>query len=285
MTAIYNPFIIIPFATWIVAQLAKFFVATIRNPNRFDLRYLYASGGMPSAHSAVVCSLAVTSLIREGIDSPIFGLSAVFAAIVMYDSFGVRRAAGEQAAAINSIFDSMSRGRLGLGQSPQRLREILGHKPLEVTVGAIVGTILALVFNANYLDHQITWLSTLPGRTEVYIFAAASLVYIIAGRIFSVIIRRRYQNSKVIKSLTRQTSIMSISVGLVGLILAFASYQKALYLGWRLWMYVLLALVIIWKLSLIGIFGPRLPAALTAESEHHRIRSWLPGKKTKRRRG
>lgn len=89
----YNPYIIVPFATWAVAQISKFAIAAFRG--RIDFRYLYASGGMPSVHSAVVCSLAMTALLVDGVGSHLFGFTAIFAAIVMYDSFGVRRSAGE----------------------------------------------------------------------------------------------------------------------------------------------------------------------------------------------
>lgn len=282
---IYNPYIIIPFLTWAIAQVAKLFVAAIRNHDQFDLRYLYASGGMPSAHSAVVCALAVTALLRSGADSAIFGLSVVMAAIVMYDSFGVRRAAGEQATAINGILDAMSRQKLGFTHPQQRLREILGHKPLEVTVGAMTGIVLGLVFNANYLAHQITWLTSDSSRREIYVYAAISLALIAGGRITSVLLRHRYLGSKVIKQLSKQITVMTLATGLLGLLLSFASYQKALYLGWRLWMYSLLVVTIIWMVALVGIYGQRLPAALAEEADHQRIRSWLPGKRKAKRKG
>lgn len=283
--SLYNPYILIPLGTWVIAQLAKFFVAAIRSDNRFDLRYLYASGGMPSAHSAVVCSLAITALLRSGITSPIFGLSAVFAAIVMYDSFGVRRAAGEQATAINAILDAMAHQRLGLDHPQQRLREILGHKPLEVSVGAIAGAALALLFNASFLTHQINWLTAFPARLESILYLALSSVVILTGLAIRLGLRRRYRGSKIIKRLANNILVFALSIGVVGLLLGFADFEKALYLGWRLWIYVLLASAAIWKLILIGIFAKTLPAELAHENESKRIRKWLPGKRRNPRRG
>jgi len=285
MTSLYNPYIVIPFVIWAIAQLAKFFIAAIRNDDHFDLRYLYASGGMPSAHSAVVCSLAVTALLHAGVTSPIFGLSAVLAAIVMYDSFGVRRAAGEQAAAINAILDTMSKQRLGFAHPQQRLREILGHKPLEVSVGAITGIVLGLVFNAQYLTRQINWLITFSSRQESIIYAGVSAFLIILARIVVVLLQHRYRGSKAIKRLTKQITIMAVSVGMVGLMLSFAGYQKALYLGWRAWIYLLVAIGLIWILTLFGVFAKILPPALAEEAHTTRIRSWLPTKRRAKRKG
>ena len=276
--SIYNPYIVIPFVTWVIAQLAKFFVAAIRSDNKFDFRYLYASGGMPSAHSAVVCSLAITALLRGGVTSPVFGLSAVFAAIVMYDSFGVRRAAGEQAAAINSIFDTLERGRAASDHRPH-LREILGHKPLEVTIGAITGIVLSLLFNANYLTAQVNWLTAFPSRNEVMLYGAKSLVILVVGLVVYGVLRRRYRGSRAIKGLAKNVLALGLVVGLAGLLLEFAGYQKALYLGWRLWIYVLLVLAVLWVIALVGVYGKSLPQALANESEQTRLRKWLPGKK------
>ena len=282
---LYNPYILIPLAVWVITQLAKFLLAAIKSNNHFDLRYLYASGGMPSAHSAVVCSLAMTALLRSGLTSPIFGLSAVFAAIVMYDSFGVRRAAGEQAAAINAILDTMTKQPLGFSHPGERLREILGHKPLEVTVGAISGIVLALIFNARFLEGQIDWLTAFSNRPESIAYMAVSLGVIVIGLVAILILKHRYQASKIIKRLTTNVLMMSLSLGIVGLILGFANYQKALYLGWRLWIYVLSGIAVIWVLILIGSFSKRLPQELAREAEQRRIRHWLPGKRKSRRRG
>ncbi len=102
----YNPYIVVPLATWAVSQVAKFAVAAFKG--QVDFKYLYSSGGMPSVHSAVVCSLAMTALLVDGTSSHLFGFTLIFAAVVMYDSFGVRRSSGEQAAAINTMSEIRS---------------------------------------------------------------------------------------------------------------------------------------------------------------------------------
>ncbi len=281
----YNPYIVSPFAVWIIAQLAKFLLAAWRRGKRIDFRYLYASGGMPSAHSAVVCALAVTALLRNGSTSSIFGLTTVLAAIVMYDSFGVRRAAGEQAAAINAILEAMGKQRLGFDHPQQRLREILGHKPLEVTVGALAGVLLGLLFNASYLGHQIDWLTAFQTQAETIGYASAGAGIILLGLAASLWLRQRHSNSKVIKSLRRQIVILALSVGLAGGVLSFAGYQKALYLGWRLWVYLLAVIFAGWAIAIAAYYWQKLPVGLAQEAETARIGRWLPKKRRRVKKG
>ena len=91
---------------------------------------------MPSSHSALVVALAITVGIETGFDSPLFAVSAVLAMIVMYDAAGVRQAAGKQAAKINLIVEELLSGH---PLNEEHLRELLGHTPLQVAVGGVVG--------------------------------------------------------------------------------------------------------------------------------------------------
>ena len=100
-----NVYLYGPLILWFVAQLVKFSIHLARG--RADVRYLFASGGMPSAHAAVVCSLATITLLDQGITSPLFGITAILAAIVMYDSFGVRRSSGDQARLLNRLVSDL----------------------------------------------------------------------------------------------------------------------------------------------------------------------------------
>jgi len=104
---------------------------------------IWRTGGMPSSHSAIVCSLATSAGIKEGISSNLFVVCLVFAMVVLRDSLGVRRAAGLQAKALNSL------GRLTAektGLEFQSVKEIKGHAPLEVLVGAAFGILIAAIF-------------------------------------------------------------------------------------------------------------------------------------------
>ena len=98
---------------------------------------------MPSSHSAVVMVLTTMVGKAYGIESPIFAMSLVFSAVVMYDAAGVRRAAGKQAKMLNKIAETP--GLTGL-QMQEKLVEVLGHTPMQVIVGATIGVIVGLIF-------------------------------------------------------------------------------------------------------------------------------------------
>ena len=108
---------------------------------RLDLRSFVSSGGMPSSHTALVVALTTRVGLIEGIDSTFFAISLVFSLIVMYDAAGVRRAVGIQAQKLNELLDNFyDTHRI----NNRKLREILGHTPLEVLGGLILGLLIGL---------------------------------------------------------------------------------------------------------------------------------------------
>jgi len=122
---------------WAVAQILKVLIELIWK-RRLNLRLLTSAGGMPSTHSAIVCGLATSIAIHDGMNSSLFALSVVLAMVVMYDAAGIRRAASMQARILNQIIDELFQGH---PISETRLRELLGHTPVEVLVGAALGVI------------------------------------------------------------------------------------------------------------------------------------------------
>jgi uncharacterized protein len=133
----------VPVLIWFGVQLWKV-ISPLIFRRKLDLRLLWATGGMPSSHSALVVALAITVGIETGFDSPLFAVSAVFAMIVMYDAAGVRQAAGKQAEKINLIVEELLNGH---PLNEEHLRELLGHTPLQVAVGALVGFVGALLLS------------------------------------------------------------------------------------------------------------------------------------------
>ncbi|HEX9058010.1 MAG TPA: divergent PAP2 family protein [Ktedonobacterales bacterium] len=129
-------------AGWIAAQLIKM-VRGLITTHRLDLSYIVSSGGMPSAHSALVTAVATAIGRVAGLSSPLFALAAVFAGIVMYDAAGVRLAVSMQARILNHMIDDFFHER---GLQPKRLRELIGHTPREVLVGAVVGILMGILF-------------------------------------------------------------------------------------------------------------------------------------------
>lgn len=275
-----NPLIVVPLAVWVIAQALKFTLGAFRG--RVDFKYLYASGGMPSAHSAVVAALATTAYFTAGSASPVFGLSIIFAAIVMYDSFGVRRASGEQAAAINMLIDSLNLDRIKI-RNNTRLREMLGHQPLEVVAGAILGAALSCLFNLSHLTPQLNWLATIPGRLEWKVYLVLALILLVGGLTVRQWLKRRYQNSRAMAGLTKHLFGMTLTISLVSLVLIFAQYEKLSYFSWRAWVVVVALAFIGWSWWIFDRFRRDLPQALAAEAEDARRQKWLVPKRKQKR--
>lgn len=136
-----NTVLIMGLLSWILAQLIKFGLSIIIE-KKVDLTLLTKSGGMPSAHSALVTSTTLGVGMQKGFDSPEFAITAVFALIVMYDAAGVRQAVGVQAQIMNELLYDIYRGSRF---TPIRIKEILGHTPVEVLAGSILGLIVSLL--------------------------------------------------------------------------------------------------------------------------------------------
>ncbi|MCK4563817.1 MAG: divergent PAP2 family protein [Verrucomicrobia bacterium] len=120
---------------WLVAQTAKIVCCLIQT-RRLDFSYMVSTGGMPSAHSAMACSLATSLGLCMGFDSAIFALGITFALVVMFDAQSVRAAAGAQAKLLNQIVDELLREH---HLSEKKLKELLGHTRMEVFMGMLTG--------------------------------------------------------------------------------------------------------------------------------------------------
>ena len=128
--------------SWFSAQLIKT-VLTFLQYRELRAERLFGAGGMPSSHSALVCSMTVGMAKLVGFDSPLFGLTFAFAMVVMYDAMGVRRAAGEQAKVLNYILHNWEQFK---PENFERdLKELIGHTPLQVAVGSVLGIVVGLV--------------------------------------------------------------------------------------------------------------------------------------------
>ena len=127
--------------SWFLAQMIKVVLYRLEE-KRWNFWHFFEAGGMPSAHSASVTSLTLGIALTQGWNSPFFTISLVFALIVMYDATGVRRAAGKQAEILNKIVDDIySNGKIRI----EKLKEILGHDPIEVVCGAGLAALITLL--------------------------------------------------------------------------------------------------------------------------------------------
>lgn len=139
-----NKIIIIAFITWVVNQSLKLMVFYITE-KKWDMRRFVGAGGMPSTHSALSVCVATTIGLKEGWDSPLFALAIVIAFIIMADAAGVRRETGEQAKVLNKIILEFFEERK---IRDKNLKELVGHTPFEVIVGAFIGIVMAWILCA-----------------------------------------------------------------------------------------------------------------------------------------
>ena len=137
-----NKYIYVPIILWFGIQLFKL-IYDLCTTKKFNFKRILGAGGMPSSHSAIVTSLATLIGKNLGVDSPIFAISLIFAFVVMYDACGVRRAAGKQAKVLNEIVNTPG---LSTIQVQEKLQEALGHTPVQVFVGALIGLIAGAIF-------------------------------------------------------------------------------------------------------------------------------------------
>lgn len=130
---------------WFIAQVLKTLLVLIFT-KKLMLERMVGSGGMPSAHTACVTALAISICRLSGFSSVEFGIAFILAVVVIYDAMNVRRQAGEHAKAINIVVDHIDEDNddgddLGIKQ----LKESLGHKPIEVLAGALLGILVAMI--------------------------------------------------------------------------------------------------------------------------------------------
>lgn len=127
---------------WAIAQAIKILL-TLITEKRFDFTRITGTGGMPSSHSAFTVALAVAIGMREGFDTALFAVAAAFAIVVMYDATGIRRSAGQQAVILNRIVEKI--GKEDITETGKKLKELLGHTPIQVFAGAVLGIAVAVV--------------------------------------------------------------------------------------------------------------------------------------------
>ena len=135
-----NQILVNSLLAWAAAQIIKtiLYAAVHR---QIDLHRLFGDGGMPSGHSATVTAMATTAALEYGLDSPIFAVTAIFGIVVMHDAMGVRREAGKHAEVLNNLIASLNQD-----VPPEEvLKEFLGHTPLQVCFGALLGFGVALL--------------------------------------------------------------------------------------------------------------------------------------------
>ncbi|KZK05108.1 divergent PAP2 family protein [Lactococcus cremoris] len=140
---LHNQILLTAIVSWALAQLIKIGIELIRT-HRINWQLIFATGGMPSSHSSLVVALATATGLRQGFDSPLFAVATVLAFVVLYDAQGIRRQAGNQARIINRMLQNVENAGIKVDKN---LKELLGHTPIQVVGGTILGIIVALIMN------------------------------------------------------------------------------------------------------------------------------------------
>lgn len=139
-----NGILLAGLSAWVIAQVLKAITYLIVN-KKFQLERLFGDGGMPSGHSATVTSVAVMSGLQYGFNSGIFAVAAILAIVVMHDAMGVRLETGKQAKAINEMQDFITKMGGKELTDEEKLKEFVGHTPLQVVMGALLGIVVGIV--------------------------------------------------------------------------------------------------------------------------------------------
>ncbi len=159
---ITNDVLIVSLAAWLIAQITKIIINAIVT-KKFDLERLFGDGGMPSGHSATVTAMALMVGFRSGFDSVIFGFAMIFAIVVMHDATGVRQEAGKHARSIIELTELFNEYIVEENDEVklEKLKTLVGHTPLQVLCGSLVGAAVVVVY-LLITDDMSTLISFIP---------------------------------------------------------------------------------------------------------------------------
>lgn len=141
---ITNKILIVGVVSWFLAQVFKC-ISNLILTKKFSIERLFGDGGMPSGHSATVTSVAVATGLYEGFDSALFAVAMIVAIVVMHDAMNVRYQAGKQAELLNVMADMFEKLTGADLPNEEKLKELLGHTPLQVAAGCILGVATAVI--------------------------------------------------------------------------------------------------------------------------------------------
>ena len=144
---ITNACLIVPITAWFIAQIIKIIINALVH-KEFRIERLWGDGGMPSGHSATVCALAMTCGFTYGFGSGTFAIAFVLATIVMNDAVGVRREAGKQAVTLKQLAELVNDVIADPDEQvrTEKLKELVGHTPLQMVLGALLGILVSLCY-------------------------------------------------------------------------------------------------------------------------------------------
>lgn len=246
---IENPYFLIPVITFFVAQLLKFALRVWRGEGSgTGLRRFFGTGNMPSSHTALVVSLALTVAFESGLGSAEFGISFAFAAIVVYDALNTRRAVGAQGGVIMMLIE---RARLPRDERESiNIGEVFGHRPIEVIAGGLLATAITLILQyEKWWDWFYDGLSSISDF-ERMVFYGISAGAIVVGFIVTAIFRRRHlRKLPTSKAIIRAVTRGLIVPGFIGLFLTWLLQERVARFDTAIWLFLLL----VWSVITLSI--------------------------------
>ncbi len=205
-----QPYLIAPFAAYLVAQIGKFGLRDFHGER--DLPYLYRSGGMPSAHSAVVMALATVVGVADGFYSTTFAIALWLAGIVIYDALGVRRTTGEQTIAIRQLQEHV---KFSSNQRAHHMHDAKGHTLKQVVVGALLGVAVGLCFTPHLWGVHADWLTVQMNDSELLTISVIYMTLLIVAAAFYWTLLRLTTVSIKMKKAVTYGLIIPLSGGLI----------------------------------------------------------------------
>jgi len=280
----YNEIISVVALTWFLAQLIKFTILLVKNKKiKFsEFKAFISTGGMPSAHTAVVSSLALSVGILAGFNSVVFAISFIFTVIVIYDAVGVRRASGDHARALNKLVPRV------LKDDSKHFKTRIGHKPVEVFAGVLLGLLVPLLTMWSQLSLPEKWKQTLsysylfnvnPGSSFHYygLFIFKFGAFLLIGIILTIISARTA--NLIYKKLYSKIYTFLLTIGAAGFLLLFFRYESVYFLSGRFLLIALFIASIIWVV-IIAYYGFRkFPSELSTYNDYLRKEKYFPKQK------
>lgn len=266
-TLFKNPHLAIPALTYLIAQSLKMFNKARKGD--FNWRYMFATGDMPSVHTAVATSLLMSLGFVEGVGSAVFAVGAVWALFIIYDSLNVRRAVGEQGGVILKLIE--------LSRAPKeerdmiKVREVLGHTPLEVLAGAGTGLSLGFILSYRYWPDSLVRALSNTGDTERYVYYALFASVLILGYLLKkYYVRKGERNLPTARRVMRAVRSAFNVPAVMGLIAVWLQDQSIRFFTTKTWILFLLGWIVVVGIGNYVRTLRRARALINEEVVHHK---------------
>jgi acid phosphatase family membrane protein YuiD len=275
-----SPYIVVPFICWLIAQTTKLALRASRGD--FSWKYLYKSGNMPSSHTTIVVALLVVLGFLNGVESAEFGIGAVFSLIVIYDAFGVRRAVGEQGGVLARLIE--------LSRTPKaereafKITEVLGHTPLEVLAGALIGLLTSTLLMFRYWPESLRQVFGRVGETERLVYYAIFGLMFVGGLILARRYSGRFRRLPTGVRVRRVARNALLTPAVLGALVVWLESEGIQFFANKAWIYFILVSSLLWLILGYFLVLKRARSQLLAEAGDYSFAKRAERRKRRKRR-